>query len=691
MSQSPAETLKLQRYENGWEAINRMIREDLSWGGRERNCLHVGGSDGTFANISAASGVDYRDDGRALGILDIDRDGRPDLLLRNRTAPLVRVLQNTWPNPGESLWLKLEGGGANRDAIGARIHVHTRRGVRVKEVQAGNLFLSQSSRWIPIGVDSVDQARVTVRWPGGKQQDLGLLETGKRYVVREGEPARGQDYQPTADYGTSGGASSASVADGEPTADDGAPPADEDSPAVATWLIDPGPAPSFALTPVGAAGATSPSPLGPGSFRGRPLFLHFISTTCGVCLSETPAMRHAERAVEKAGAAFLHVIANRESGPEAARKFVVRAGFRAPAVRADDRTLSAYNVLHRHIWNLRRDLAVPTTFLVDAAGLVTKVYRGHTRPEDLALDLERLPASTGERLRLATPYPGTHYTKRYRRDLVALGNAYLEAGLGDLAQKTFQRSVRRDTGNPDSLFNFAVASERAGQLEEARNAYRKVLDMAPASDDARNNLGVLLARSGEKREAERMFRSILERNPAHGEAPLNLGNLLLDERRLEEALRVFQGAVTADPESALFHRHLGYAQFKSSRLDEALESLEESMRLDPLDTDAHLELAIVLFSMSRPDDARDAAEAGLKLAPGHPPLLNALGMAQLALGETDAGIASLENAIRSDPRFDRAYLNLARFHERQGRADAAREVIERLLKAVPGHPVGGQR
>ena len=59
MSQSPVETLKLQRYENGWEAINRMIREDLSWGGRERNCLHVGGSDGTFANISAASGVDY--------------------------------------------------------------------------------------------------------------------------------------------------------------------------------------------------------------------------------------------------------------------------------------------------------------------------------------------------------------------------------------------------------------------------------------------------------------------------------------------------------------------------------------------------------------------------------------------------------------------------------------------------------
>ena len=66
MAQSPREELRLQRYLDGWEIINRMIREDTSWGGRERNCLHLSSGEGNFIDISAASGVDYIQDGRAL-------------------------------------------------------------------------------------------------------------------------------------------------------------------------------------------------------------------------------------------------------------------------------------------------------------------------------------------------------------------------------------------------------------------------------------------------------------------------------------------------------------------------------------------------------------------------------------------------------------------------------------------------
>ena len=123
MSQSPREELRLQRYLDGWEIINRMIREDTSWGGRERNCLHLSSGEGNFIDISAASGVDYIQDGRALCRLDIDLDGRPDLALRNRDGPQLRLLRNTWPGDNRALWVRLEGRSCNRDAIGARISV----------------------------------------------------------------------------------------------------------------------------------------------------------------------------------------------------------------------------------------------------------------------------------------------------------------------------------------------------------------------------------------------------------------------------------------------------------------------------------------------------------------------------------------------------------------------------------------
>ena len=79
--------MRLQRYEDGWEIINRLIREDYSWGGNERKCFHVACDDGSFADISHASGLDFLGDGRALAVLDLDLDGRPDMVLRNRDAP----------------------------------------------------------------------------------------------------------------------------------------------------------------------------------------------------------------------------------------------------------------------------------------------------------------------------------------------------------------------------------------------------------------------------------------------------------------------------------------------------------------------------------------------------------------------------------------------------------------------------
>ncbi|MBA21446.1 MAG: hypothetical protein CMJ97_08740 [Planctomycetes bacterium] len=147
MSQSPREELRLQRYLDGWEIINRMIREDTSWGGRERNCLHLSSGEGDFIDISAASGVDYIQDGRALCRLDLDLDGRPDLALRNRDGPQLRLLRNTWPGDNRALWVRLEGRSCNRDAIGARISVTSSGKTRIKDIRAGAALLSQSRRW----------------------------------------------------------------------------------------------------------------------------------------------------------------------------------------------------------------------------------------------------------------------------------------------------------------------------------------------------------------------------------------------------------------------------------------------------------------------------------------------------------------------------------------------------------------
>ena len=63
MAQSPLEFRPERRYEQGWNAINELIRSDRTWSGYERNLFYANNRDGTFSDISAVAGLDFLEDG----------------------------------------------------------------------------------------------------------------------------------------------------------------------------------------------------------------------------------------------------------------------------------------------------------------------------------------------------------------------------------------------------------------------------------------------------------------------------------------------------------------------------------------------------------------------------------------------------------------------------------------------------
>jgi tetratricopeptide (TPR) repeat protein len=671
VSQSPERALRLQRYEEGWEIINRMIREETSWGGRERNCFHLGCGPGTFADISAASGLDFVDDGRAIAQLDIDRDGRPDLVLRGRTGPQLRILRNVWPHAGEALWIRLEGRHSNRDAIGARVTVRAASGLRVKEVAAGRSFLSQSSRWLCFGLGAEPEAPlIEVRWPGGRVEELGRLAPDRRWRVVEGEPPRPEPFAARAPASTGAGlaprgAASSSVAD--------------DSGAVQAWLVEPLPAPDFAWSD--ASGRLHRL----ADFRGRPLAILFLSGDCPICVEELPELEKAARETAAAGGRTVFVSVDVGQPAREALRFLAAAAGAATCVRADAAGLTAWNLVHRHLFNWRRDLAVPTAFLLDGAGRIEKVYRGRLEGRPFAADIRRLPRTFEERLALALPFPGLLLRQTFRRDLLALGNAFAEAGLAGLARDAFGAALERQAGDLDSLFNYAVAVEAAGGFEEARAVYERLLAARPDFDDAANNLGILEARAGGLEAARARFRAVLERNPAHTEAALNLASSYLEDADARSAEQVYREALRQDPESAVLWRQLGYARYRLGDTAGAITLTLRALEIDPLDMDVLLNLAILQIAAGDPEAARKISERGLREAPEHAGLLNTLGMALKGLGDAGAAVHSLEQAIAAEPAFDRPYLNLARLHLERGDAARARRVLERLLEAQPQH------
>src|SRR5579863_1366305 len=91
---SPDDARPSKEYEQGWSAINELIRADGTWSGYERNVFYVNNRDGTFSDASGAVGLDFIEDGRSFALSDFDHDGRQEVFLKNRNAPQLRLLKN---------------------------------------------------------------------------------------------------------------------------------------------------------------------------------------------------------------------------------------------------------------------------------------------------------------------------------------------------------------------------------------------------------------------------------------------------------------------------------------------------------------------------------------------------------------------------------------------------------------------
>ncbi|MFT7670065.1 MAG: hypothetical protein ACI8X5_002772 [Planctomycetota bacterium] len=197
-------------YVRGWTAMSSFNRmEGFSYNGNERNHAYLALGDGTYADVSPISDVDFIDDGRVAARCDWDNDGREDLVLVNRTGPRLRIIRNTHPNPGHRIVIELHGKSGSAEAVSARMRVTRSDGKVVRNtVYAGEGLLGQCSTRQFFGLgDSAGPVDVEVTWPDGEVQkfpklaiDRGwnLYHTGQKSSAWafDSSPFEGQAHSP---------------------------------------------------------------------------------------------------------------------------------------------------------------------------------------------------------------------------------------------------------------------------------------------------------------------------------------------------------------------------------------------------------------------------------------------------------------------------------------------------------------
>jgi tetratricopeptide (TPR) repeat protein len=649
VANSPDKAGSSHDYEQAWNAINELIRADQTWSGYERNVVYANNRDGTFADVSAAVGLDFIEDGRSFALADFDHDGRLEIFLKNRNAPQLRLLKNVVHDLPPSISFRLQGTKSNPDAIGAAVTIETSVGRQTRTLQAGSGFLSQHSKDIFFGLgEAKGSIHASIRWPSGLVQELRDLPVNHRVWITEGaQPSRLEPFKQATAHGP---AESPVTSETLPTK-------------VETWLLAPVPAPDFSLPDL--SGVERPL----SATRGKPMLLYFWTAKSAECQSNLRSFENSYSRWKTLGLQLITINAddfavsspNKQTLLDASLSAFVRGGhYSFPILRGSEDTLAIYNILYRQLFDRHRDLSLPTSFLIDAQGKIVKVYQGQIAPERAEEDSRQIPQTHPQRLQRALPFPTAQPLFEFGRNHLSLGAIFFQRGYLDQAEVSFQQALRDDPSSAEALYGIGSVYLNQNHNAAARETFERCVKLQAnypdTIPDAWNNLGVLDTRDNRVGESVEKFQQALKLNPNHLLSLVNLGNAYRAQKQWDDARTVLQHAVEIAPD----------------------------------DPEANYALGMVFAQTNDTANAYEHLQRALKSRPNYPEALNNLGILYLVTQRRDDAVASFEQCIRIAPAFDQAYLNLARVYALEGTRDKARSVLLDLLKRHPDHPQAKQ-
>lgn len=143
--------------------------------------------DGKFSRFTSEVGIKDTGLGKAIVVLDYNKDGAEDLVITNSFGKPIVYESTAITNGNEWLRIKLVGNASNRDGVGAVARTTDAGQTQTALFNPTNSYIGQREGILHFGVGiaggTVDE--VEIRWPSGIKQVVENVTTNQLHVIEE--------------------------------------------------------------------------------------------------------------------------------------------------------------------------------------------------------------------------------------------------------------------------------------------------------------------------------------------------------------------------------------------------------------------------------------------------------------------------------------------------------------------------
>ncbi|MCE5339725.1 MAG: tetratricopeptide repeat protein [Planctomycetaceae bacterium] len=220
-------------------------------------------------------------------------------------------------------------------------------------------------------------------------------------------------------------------------------------------------------------------------------------------------------------------------------------------------------------------------------------------------------------------------------------------------------SVNGNNIGDDKELDRAFALFKDGNIRQAGEICRGILEKTPAQIDALQLLGVIYGKEAKYAESAELLEKVIELRPDLPKVYNNLGFALMKLGNLEKAEAAFEKAVSLQTDFKQAYNNLGLVSKKLGNFAQAEIAFDKTLQIDPNYAEVIANLGMTFLAQGKCEQAAEYLRKAIKLMPKFAEFYNNLGTAVMELEQFDEALAAFGKAIEIEPQLAQPHHNRA--------------------------------